>query len=63
LVDIGVPVGVIAAQSLVNLVLNLTLRTKHTGGVVGVDVTQGLPRVQELFEIRTPKLPSPIART
>jgi len=39
----------------------LTLRTKHTGGVLGVDVTQGLPRVQELFEVRTPKLPSPLA--
>ena len=48
-------------NQLVNQVLNLTLRTKHTGGVVGVDVTQGLPRVQELFEIRMPKLPSPLA--
>jgi len=61
LVKIGVPVGVIAAQSIGEPGTQLTLRTKHTGGVVGVDVTQGLPRVQELFEIRTPKLPSPLA--
>ncbi len=61
LVGIGVPVGVIAAQSVGEPGTQLTLRTKHTGGVVGVDVTQGLPRVQELFEVRTPKLPSPLA--
>ncbi len=61
LVNIGVPVGVIAAQSIGEPGTQLTLRTKHTGGVLGVDVTQGLPRVQELFEIRTPKLPSPLA--
>jgi DNA-directed RNA polymerase subunit beta' len=61
MVQIGVPVGVIAAQSIGEPGTQLTLRTKHTGGVVGVDVTQGLPRVQELFEIRTPKLPSPLA--
>jgi len=61
IVRIGVPVGVVAAQSVGEPGTQLTLRTKHTGGVVGVDVTQGLPRVQELFEIRTPKLPSPIA--
>ena len=61
LVRVGVPVGVIAAQSIGEPGTQLTLRTKHTGGVVGVDVTQGLPRVQELFEIRMPKLPSPLA--
>ena len=61
MVDIGVPVGVVAAQSVGEPGTQLTLRTKHTGGVVGVDVTQGLPRVQELFEIRMPKLPSPLA--
>jgi len=61
LVDVGVPVGVLGAQSIGEPGTQLTLRTKHTGGVVGVDVTQGLPRVQELFEIRTPKMPSPIA--
>lgn len=61
LVSIGVPVGVVAAQSIGEPGTQLTLKTKHTGGVVGIDVTQGLPRVQELFEIRTPKLPSPLA--
>jgi len=61
IVDIGTPVGVIAAQSVGEPGTQLTLRTKHTGGVVGVDVTQGLPRIQELFEIRTPKVPSPLA--
>jgi DNA-directed RNA polymerase subunit beta' len=61
LVKIGVPVGVIAAQSIGEPGTQLTLRTKHTGGVVGVDITQGLPRIQELFEVRTPKLPSPLA--
>jgi DNA-directed RNA polymerase subunit beta' len=61
LVQIGVPVGVIAAQSIGEPGTQLTLKTKHTGGVVGVDVTQGLPRVQELFEIRMPKVPSPLA--
>jgi DNA-directed RNA polymerase subunit beta' len=61
MVDIGVPVGVIGAQSVGEPGTQLTLRTKHTGGVVGVDVTQGLPRVQELFEIRMPKIPSPLA--
>jgi len=61
LVDVGVPVGVIGAQSVGEPGTQLTLRTKHTGGVVGVDVTQGLPRIQELFEVRTPKLPSPLA--
>lgn len=61
LVHIGVPVGVVAAQSVGEPGTQLTLRTKHTGGVLGVDVTQGLPRVQELFEVRTPKVPSPIA--
>jgi DNA-directed RNA polymerase subunit beta' len=61
IVRIGVPVGVIAAQSIGEPGTQLTLRTKHTGGVVGVDVTQGLPRIQELFEIRMPKVPSPLA--
>ena len=61
IVDIGVPVGTIAAQSVGEPGTQLTLKTKHTGGVVGVDVTQGLPRIQELFEIRMPKIPSPLA--
>ncbi len=61
MVKIGVPVGVVAAQSIGEPGTQLTLRTKHTGGVVGVDVTQGLPRIQELFEVRMPKVPSPLA--
>ncbi len=61
LVSLGVPVGVVAAQSIGEPGTQLTLRTKHTGGVLGVDVTQGLPRIQELFEVRMPKFPSPIS--
>ncbi len=61
LVALGVPVGVVAAQSIGEPGTQLTLRTKHTGGVLGVDVTQGLPRIQELFEVRMPKFPSPIS--
>jgi len=55
IVDIGVPVGVIAAQSIGEPGTQLTMRVKHSGGIVGLDVTQGLPRVEELFEARTPK--------
>lgn len=58
---IGDPVGVIAAQSIGEPGTQLTMRTKHSGGVAGVDVTQGLPRVTELFEVRQPKLAAPIA--
>jgi len=58
---IGDPVGVIAAQSIGEPGTQLTMRTKHSGGVAGLDVTQGLPRVTELFEVRTPKVLSPIA--
>jgi DNA-directed RNA polymerase subunit beta' len=54
-VDMGVPVGVIAAQSIGEPGTQLTMRVKHSGGIVGLDVTQGLPRVEELFEARTPK--------
>ncbi len=60
IVEIGVPVGVVAAQSIGEPGTQLTMRTKHTGGVVGVDVTQGLPRVEELFEARVPKSLSPL---
>lgn len=60
LVEIGVPAGVMAAQSIGEPGTQLTMRTKHSGGVVGVDVTQGLPRVEELFESRIPKSLSPI---
>ncbi len=52
LVDLGTAVGVIAAQSIGEPGTQLTMRTFHTGGVVGVDITQGLPRAEELFEAR-----------
>jgi DNA-directed RNA polymerase subunit beta' len=62
LVDIGEAVGVIAAQSIGEPGTQLTMRTFHTGGVASADdITQGLPRVTELFEARTPKGASPIA--
>ena len=61
LVEMGAPVGVLAAQSIGEPGTQLTMRTKHTGGVVGVDVTQGLPRVEELFEARLPKSLSPLS--
>jgi DNA-directed RNA polymerase subunit beta' len=61
LVDIGTPIGVIAAQSIGEPGTQLTLKTKHSGGIVGLDVTQGLPRVEELFESRVPKILSPLA--
>ncbi len=60
-VEIGTPVGVLAAQSIGEPGTQLTMRVKHTGGIVGLDVTQGLPRVEELFEARTPKILSPIS--
>lgn len=60
-VELGTPVGVIAAQSIGEPGTQLTLRTKHFGGIVVSDVTQGLPRVEELFEIRIPKVLSPLS--
>ena len=60
-VEVGVPVGVIAAQSIGEPGTQLTMRVRHFGGIVISDVTQGLPRVEELFEARTPKVVSPIA--
>lgn len=60
LVEIGTPVGVIAAQSIGEPGTQLTMRVKHFGGIVVSDVTQGLPRVEELFEARTPKVLSPL---
>src|SRR3990172_4166405 len=55
-VELGSPVGLIAAQSIGEPGTQLTLRTKHAGGIaVSTDVTQGLPRVEEIFEARTPK--------
>jgi len=62
LVDIGEAVGIIAAQSIGEPGTQLTMRTFHTGGVASADdITQGLPRVQELFEARTPKGEAPIS--
>ena len=55
LVEDGTAVGIIAAQSIGEPGTQLTLRTFHTGGVVGADITSGLPRVEELFEARVPK--------
>ncbi|MEO7904916.1 MAG: DNA-directed RNA polymerase subunit beta', partial [Candidatus Saccharimonadales bacterium] len=55
LVDNAQPVGVIAAQSVGEPGTQLTLKTFHAGGVAGGDITQGLPRVEELFEARSPK--------
>ena len=61
-VDIGEAVGIIAAQSIGEPGTQLTMRTFHTGGVASADdITQGLPRIQELFEARTPKGVAPIA--
>lgn len=62
LVDAGEAVGIIAAQSIGEPGTQLTMRTFHTGGVASADdITQGLPRVQELFEARTPKGEAPIS--
>jgi len=55
LVDVGEAVGIIAAQSIGEPGTQLTMRTFHTGGVAGDDITAGLPRVEELFEARKPK--------
>ncbi|MCK1976607.1 DNA-directed RNA polymerase subunit beta' [Jeotgalicoccus huakuii] len=54
-VEVGEAVGTIAAQSIGEPGTQLTMRTFHTGGVAGSDITQGLPRIQELFEARNPK--------
>ena len=61
IVEIGVPVGVVAAQSIGEPGTQLTLRTKHAAGVITADVTQGLPRVEELIEARTPKVMTPLS--
>ncbi|HEV7936314.1 MAG TPA: DNA-directed RNA polymerase subunit beta', partial [Actinomadura sp.] len=60
-VDVGEAVGIIAAQSIGEPGTQLTMRTFHTGGVAGADITHGLPRVQELFEARVPKGVAPIS--
>ena len=63
LVDVGEAVGIVAAQSIGEPGTQLTMRTFHTGGVAGDDITQGLPRVVELFEARQPKGKSPISES
>ena len=63
LVDVGEAVGIVAAQSIGEPGTQLTMRTFHTGGVAGEDITHGLPRVVELFEARTPKGRAPVAET
>ena len=62
LVDLGEAVGIVAAQSIGEPGTQLTMRTFHTGGVAGDDITQGLPRVVELFEARSPRGKAEIAR-
>ena len=55
-VEVGTPVGLVAAQSIGEPGTQLTLRTKHMGGIAtSIDITQGLPRIEEVFEARTPK--------
>jgi len=61
-IELGEAVGVIAAQSIGEPGTQLTMRTFHTGGIVGEDITHGLPRVVELFEARTPKGAAVLAR-
>ncbi len=65
LVDIGEAVGTVAAQAIGEPGTQLTMNTKHAGGAasVGGDVTQGLPRVEEVFEKRAPKIPAIISKT
>jgi len=57
-VGMGTPVGVMAAQSIGEPGTQLTMRTFHLGGIIGLDITQGLPRVDEIFEARNPKTPA-----
>ncbi|MDO8752068.1 MAG: DNA-directed RNA polymerase subunit beta', partial [Candidatus Wolfebacteria bacterium] len=61
-VHLGEAVGIIAAQSIGEPGTQLTMRTFHTGGVAGVDITHGLPRVEEIFEARVPKGKAPLAK-
>jgi DNA-directed RNA polymerase subunit beta' len=63
MVDLGEAIGIIAAQSIGEPGTQLTMRTFHTGGVAGEDITHGLPRVVELFEARTPKGAATLAET
>jgi DNA-directed RNA polymerase subunit beta' len=61
LVNVGEAVGIVAAQSIGEPGTQLTLKTFHSGGVAAVDITQGLPRIEELFEARRPKGEAPIS--
>jgi len=63
LVDLGEAVGIIAAQAIGEPGTQLTLRTFHTGGVAGTDITTGLPRIEEIFERRIPKNSSIVSET
>lgn len=63
LIDLGEAVGIIAAQAIGEPGTQLTLRTFHAGGVSGVDITQGLPRVEEIFERRSPKNSAIVSKT
>lgn len=63
LVDLGEAVGIIAAQAIGEPGTQLTLRTFHAGGVVGTDITTGLPRIEEIFERRIPKNPAIVSET
>ncbi len=61
LVELGQAVGIVAAQAIGEPGTQLTMRTFHIGGVAGADITQGLPRVDEIFEVRTPKTKAAVA--
>ena len=61
-IELGEAVGIIAAQSIGEPGTQLTMRTFHIGGVAGVDITYGLPRVEEIFEVRPPKGKAALAR-
>ncbi len=61
-IEIGEAVGIIAAQSIGEPGTQLTMRTFHIGGISGIDITYGLPRVEEIFEVRPPKGKAPLAK-
>jgi len=62
MIELGETIGIVAAQAIGEPGTQLTMRTFHAGGVAGVDITQGLPRVEEIFEGRTPKNPALISQ-